>query len=879
MNDPFDSLQAQLARLEAGEPLETVCADLPEAEAGLLQTAATLRAVPAPERSLPTVSAQRAELLRAARSFKALNTLPKTDEVRRAAQPARRAWPLALAGGVAAMFACAFIVAALAGAFWLWQSSSQPGVARPVSPAPTAAAVVAFEAPDPRHAVLAQARGFVEVQSSDGAWAAAAAGQTLAAGQRVRTGALSGVTLAFYDGSLARLGPNAEVSVDSLDAQKTGSRVILLTQWSGDSQHDVAHSDDAASRYEVATPSGVGSAKGTSFRVSVTVLLVRFDVDEGVVAVTNLNVTVLVVAGQTTLIPPGEAPEEPVFHISGEGEVTATGDTWRIGGQTFLTDASTVIVGDPQLGDWVAVEGRILPDGTRFADRITLLHHTTENQFSFTGTVEVISDTQWTIAGRVVRVDDLTKIDEGIAVGNQVEVQGGIAQDGTWWASSITRTAANGFEFTGVVQSIISDTWTISGISVTVNVSTTIDAGIMVSDVVHVKGEILADGTWQATSIQKIEAAEETFDFTGVVIGMDPWNVSGKELQTDGETEIDEGIDIGNRVRVKGHVLADGTWLAESITQLDEGKRHHVEFTARVKSIDPWLVGGVPVSVTEHTKIDNAIEVGDLARVKGNLLPDGTVVAKEIRLVHQQQGCTSLSVVVSSVTAEQVVLLNGQIIHLDPTVAVQGQIQVASVVSVKICVADDGTTTVVSITVIYQLATLPPPVNAGCPGAPIVVVANGQITLPNGTLIQLDQATWLEINVKGKGNEAEIKLNGQDPKVKIKVTGKGKHAQIEVKAEGKGREQITIVGAGQFDLASVVTVQACMGESGPLFTVNGTLPPAPDTGDNNGGQVTICHKPGGKGGHTLTVPQAALQAHLNHGDTLGPCDGGGGDDH
>lgn len=765
MNDPFDSLQAQLARLEAGEPLETVCADLPEAEAGLLQTAATLRAVPAPERSLPTVSAQRAELLRAARSFKALNTLPKTDEVRRAAQPARRAWPLALAGGVAAMFACAFIVAALAGAFWLWQSSSQPGVARPVSPAP----VVAFEAPDPRHAVLAQARGLVEVQSSDGAWAAAAAGQTLAAGQRVRTGALSGVTLAFYDGSLARLGPNAEVSVDSLDAQKTGSRVILLTQWSGDSQHDVAHSDDAASRYEVATPSGVGSAKGTSFRVSVTALLIRFDVDEGAVAVTNLNITVIVVAGQTTLIPPGEAPQEPVFHISGEGEVTATGDTWRIGGQTFLTDASTVIVGDPQVGDWVAVEGRLLPDGTRFADRITLLHHSTENQFSFTGKVEVISDTQWTIAGRVVRIDDLTEIDEGIAVGNQVEVQGGIAQDGTWWASSIALTAANGFEFTGVVQSIISDTWTISGISVTVNVSTTIDAGIVVSDVVHAKGEILDDGTWQATSIQKIEAAEETFDFIGVVINTDPWNVSGKELQTDGETDIDEGIDIGNRVRVKGRVLADGTWLAESITQLDEGKRHHVEFTAAVESIDPWIVGGVPVSVTRQTKIDNGIEVGDLARVKGNLLPDGTVVAKEIRLVHQQQGCTSLSVVVSSVTAEQIVLIDGQIIHLDPTVAVQGQIQVASVVTVKVCVADDGTPTVISIVVIFQLDSLPPT---------------------------------------------------------------------------------------------------------PTSTPTLTPPPSSDTG----GQVTICHKPGGKGGHTLTVPQSALQAHLNHGDTLGPCDSGNDDD-
>src|SRR5262245_45630749 len=32
-------------------------------------------------------------------------------------------------------------------------------------------------------------------------------------------------------------------------------------------------------------------------------------------------------------------------------------------------------------------------------------------------------------------------------------------------------------------------------------------------------------------------------------------------------------------------------------------------------------------------------------------------------------------------------------------------------------------------------------------------------------------------------------------------------------------------------------------------------------------KVTICHK-----GHTISVSKNALQAHLNHGDTLGPCD-------
>lgn len=38
-------------------------------------------------------------------------------------------------------------------------------------------------------------------------------------------------------------------------------------------------------------------------------------------------------------------------------------------------------------------------------------------------------------------------------------------------------------------------------------------------------------------------------------------------------------------------------------------------------------------------------------------------------------------------------------------------------------------------------------------------------------------------------------------------------------------------------------------------------------------KVTICHVPPGNPSkaHTLTLPQAAVRAHLDHGDTLGPC--------
>jgi hypothetical protein len=62
--------------------------------------------------------------------------------------------------------------------------------------------------------------------------------------------------------------------------------------------------------------------------------------------------------------------------------------------------------------------------------------------------------------------------------------------------------------------------------------------------------------------------------------------------------------------------------------------------------------------------------------------------------------------------------------------------------------------------------------------------------------------------------------------------------------------------------------------SGKLVLAGLILSPMLDTAANpdkdkekgNDKKVTICHK-----GQTLELPEAAVQAHLNHGDTLGPC--------
>ncbi len=724
MDELHDLFQERLARLERGEPLEACLAGLPEEEASLLKMAAQLSTVDYPEQASDSIAVQRAKLLRAAKERNSMSSKESRVAPR---------WALpAILTGAAIVFTCVFVVAAVAGFAWLRRSSLTPRevavAATPQNGAPAQTVAVA----NPQTGALANARGNVKVQGDDGAWATVKAGQTVTAGKRIRTGPLSSATLVFYDGSRTYLGPNTEIWIDALDAKTTGGpRVVQLTQWVGDTDHDVAHSDDPASVYEVRTPSGSGTAKGTSFRVLVTALFVRFDVDEGQVAVANLNVIVIVIAGQSTTVPSGEPPSEPVFRINGEGEVLQTGSSWNIGGHTFLTDDNTVIAGNPQVGDWVAVEGRLLPDGTRVADRITLLHRALENKFFFTGVVDSIGADSWTISGREVRVDEITNIEDGIEAGDTVEVRGGIAQDGTFWASEIRLLddeTEQPFEFVGVIDGISDSGWTISGISIKVNDGTEIDEGLVAGDVVKVEGHILADGTWLAESIKLADEDEHKFEITGPVESTDPWAVAGVEFETAAWTEIDDGIEIGDRVKVEGRILEDGRWVADEIKLIEDGQALRFEFVGKVTGVDPWIIGGLTLATDENTKIVGEIAIGDFARVKGKMLADGTLLAEEIKLLDTGLGCLDISAIVINVSAGQIVLNTGQTINLDD-VQINGELEPATIVIIHLCVAEDGTIVIISITVIFQLDALPTATPAPTPAPTAEGGEGGQVAI------------------------------------------------------------------------------------------------------------------------------------------------------
>lgn len=750
MNELEERLQERLERLEAGEPLADCLAGLPESEAALLTLAAALPEN-TPALSEETAVSQRAALQRLAQQNQPRIAANQPGIITRMlawwrtqTMPQQRVWLTAVVSILLVIVVVGFgrssmpDVAVAPPQMAATEAESEQVIAAVDGPIDSDSAVPSDVADavstaedsgesvyipllsfpldfNPATAVLDAMQGFVEVQDEGGEWTAVSQATALTAGQRLRTGAFSRASLAFYDGSVAQVGPNSELSLDTVDAQRPddGFRTVVMTQWLGQSEHHVQFRHDGGSRYEVKSPYGSGIARGTIFRVQVADdARASYTVTEGRVDVTGADSTVSVAPGQISTIAAEEPPTDPAFLVIGEGEVSQIGAEWIVGGQTFQTDDQTVIVGDPQIGDWVRVEGHLLPDGTRMADRITLLSQSLVDQFTITGQVGDIDTAVWTVAGQTINVDQATDVEEGIAVGDVVQVDGLIQEDGSLLAERIRLVEVNAglpFEFTGVVQAINGDDWLISGVTIATDADTEIKGEVAVGDVVKVEGWIDEAGIWLAHEIKLVEAEESTFEISGNVDSIDPWIVTGISFEVGDWTEIEEGIAVGDLVKVEGRILPDGTWLADEIKLLDEEDQLTFEFYGTVGSTDPWIVSGIELPVTGETAVDPDIMVGDLVKVTVTILPDGSWQVVSIALVNSagdDAGCFSVTAVVISFNDGQLTVDDWPVFQLGDDVNLDGQIQPGSVITLYACVDEGGKLIVLDIII---LATPEPP--------------------------------------------------------------------------------------------------------------------------------------------------------------------------
>lgn len=168
---------------------------------------------------------------------------------------------------------------------------------------------------------------------------------------------------------------------------------------------------------------------------------------------------------------------------------------------------------------------------------------------------------------------------------------------------------------------------------------------------------------------------ETTFEINGVLESTDPWMVNGNTFASRESTLVGDELENGSYVRVKGLILDDNTWLATSIERAtEEVTSPTIYLIGKVASIDPWTINGITLDVTSDTLISEGITIEMIVRVEILLLEDGTWEVLRIASLGNftdVPGCASVVARVVSVDANELQLAGWPLITIGTQVTIE----------------------------------------------------------------------------------------------------------------------------------------------------------------------------------------------------------------
>ena len=246
------------------------------------------------------------------------------------------------------------------------------------------------------------------------------------------------------------------------------------------------------------------------------------------------------------------------------------------------------------------------------------------------------------------------------------------------------------------------------------------------------------------------------------------------------------------------------------------------ELVGALEGMDPWVIAGTTVQTNESTQIAAGLQVGDLVRVRGTVLEDGTWLAYAIEPAQEQTD--PIIVLIGRVDSIDPWVVNGITLNVTADTIITGEITPGMLVRVEVLLLEDGTWEVLSITALEDVTE-----TEGCltVTATVVSVTDDEIQFLGWPSMPLGA----DVTIEGI-NEGVI-LSPNQPVLVVLCPSDG---------------QIVIVQL----IVIVVT------------------PPEEGQAPMEGEKVLVCHKPD-KNAHTLSLPQSAVPAHLAHGDILGSC--------
>lgn len=279
-------------------------------------------------------------------------------------------------------------------------------------------------------------------------------------------------------------------------------------------------------------------------------------------------------------------------------------------------------------------------------------------------------------------------------------------------------------EFTGVVDSIASDQWVISGQTLLITSQTSIDDSILVGNTVKVEATVTADGKVTANKIElpRVDSSDpkqkstptgfndKRDEFIGVVeaITADSWKVGGQTFGVTAQTEFKGNILLGDNVKVHYVLNSDGTMTATEIElaadmPLDPALTAfpNLEITGKLEAITPeaWTVKGQVFQITPQTEIKDEIFLGDVVKIHYLKNSDGTFTATEIELAGDNQAHNSekkLTGILEELSSTQATI-SGIVVLITPETMLDSDLAIGQKVKAEVVTGSDGNMTALKI--------------------------------------------------------------------------------------------------------------------------------------------------------------------------------------
>ena len=290
------------------------------------------------------------------------------------------------------------------------------------------------------------------------------------------------------------------------------------------------------------------------------------------------------------------------------------------------------------------------------------------------------SSGRWVVSGTVVVVSVDTAIDQGIVVGEEIEIDGYLSSDDTISATEIRRVVkqqvARRARFEGVFEGEDAEgQWIINGHAMIVDDRSDTDGLPDVGESVIVSAVELDDGTLVIREIENIGFTRKSLEAKKVTlqgtlkaqVGDGLWRINAFLVKLNGDTTITGRVAVGSPVRVSALRRSTGGLLAISIEGLSRNEPQ-VEKTVTIEGIVTRIGEDGTIEVGERT-----INTSDLTEIEGDLTEGVQVKVSAVITDDRALSARRVEIRTATATSEtRQVEIEGIVESINGTIVVSG---------------------------------------------------------------------------------------------------------------------------------------------------------------------------------------------------------------